>query len=186
MSQAVSAGFHSLPSSAFHFQLYSVQGSYLGPASTDLETTFIVQSIRTTQKFCTRQIIGSQRDRNVLVALLEYHDPEQPLMEYSCPPMYAPEFYDRWDAWPPARQHARKVLSSDHAELFEQTFGVLMDAFDCRWNTNTMAAQTVLGMAPKGTPTPQDAEILSRRTNSGWVRCPEEVNQSSDMYAVCA
>lgn len=181
LSQSVTAAFHSLPVNAANFQLYSLQGSYLGPASTDLETTFVVQAIRTTRKFCTRQVIASQRDRNVLIALLEFHDPEEPFMEYSCP-----EFYGRWDTWPTAREHARGVLPPERAALFEQTFGVLMDTFDSRWNMNTMAAQTVFGMAPKGTPTPQDKEILSRRTNSGWVRCPEDVDKTADKYAICA
>jgi hypothetical protein len=65
LSQAISAAYHTLvdesnPAAKPRHELFSVQGSYLSPASTDVPTTFVVEDLRSTRTMMTRLVTVSQ------------------------------------------------------------------------------------------------------------------------------
>lgn len=86
------------------YNLYSVVGHFLGPASTEVITRYHVEDVRTTKSFATRKVEawqdwtslpGSSHDkasgtaRKVMILLLDFQVPEKASMfEYSISPLY--------------------------------------------------------------------------------------------------
>lgn len=105
MGQCISAGCASVPAGQ-GYQLYSVLGTFLGPGTLNILTTFKVEDIRTTRSFATRKVeawqdvpSSSQQQgkkgnssgrRRIMIMLLDFSKPEQrSIFDYSVRPLYA-------------------------------------------------------------------------------------------------
>lgn len=117
LSQCISAGFAALPparpAGERDYELYSVLGNFLGPASTEVNILFRVEDIRTTKSFATRKVEAWQDlaelpaskakakakgkeggndnfKRRIMILLLDFHVQEpKSMLEYSAVPLYA-------------------------------------------------------------------------------------------------
>ncbi|ORY32145.1 thioesterase-like superfamily-domain-containing protein [Naematelia encephala] len=177
LSQSISAASATVPS----FDLYSVQGTYLGPSSTEHPTIFRVTDIRTTRTFCTRLVIASQsqsqttstfnEERKTLIALLDYHATEPvSLLEYSTPPMYPFEEYGIPEELPGFESH----IPPDGVDAFKKMFTITLDFYDLRGCGHSIGVSTAMGFAPDK-PSAEDDLPITRRTNCTWVRTRENL-----------
>lgn len=200
MSQAVTAAFHTLPppssSSGPDFHLFSVQGSYLGPASTDVPTTFTVQEIRTTRSMVTRLVTASQvippkagsssapAARKVLICLLDFHRPEPAFLTYSRPPLHPGSY-----ASPSTSKPIEEVLDSLPWDpkvypVFKKQFELPLRMFEYRPVISSSGAQTSLGFVK--VKTAQDNMEITRRTACNWIRARGELSSYDERCAALA
>jgi acyl-CoA thioesterase II len=146
LSQSISAGFATLPEDD-SLQLYSVQGTYLGPSSTTHITTFRVEKIRTTKRFCTRLVKASQQhvegERTIFIALLDWHAAEPSLLVYSKPPMYPP--YPSAEELLPYKEYAKTILSPKEEKSMSRAFALGMRLLDIRPCPESTGGKSALG-----------------------------------------
>lgn len=178
------------------FHLYSVLGSYLGPASTQTHTTFTVTEIRTTRTFCTRQILASQTlpdpknktetTRNILVVLMDWHVQEpSSLLIYASPPIYPLAEYSTPDKLPSTSEMIHQNLSPKMEDAYRKMFPLMIQFFDCHPVTHSLGAQTALGMDYEKEST-QDGLPVTERTNSYWWRTNEAMRSDAEQTAATA
>jgi len=155
------------------FQLFSVQGSYLGPASTDVRTVFNVQSVRDTSRFCTRVVTATQgegsKQRNIFIAVMDWHRKEESLFEYSKPPI-CPSHPAAEDL-PAYDEYIKTVLTKEEAQIYLQTFELSRRVLEIRPCPDSIGARSVLGtktLDPWPTATP-----IHEHTYATRVRVPE-------------
>lgn len=174
------------------FEVYSIQGTYLGPASTEVPTTYTVDDIRTTRSFCTRFVTASQKitikgetlDRKVLVALLDYHKKETEVMlEYSNTPMFPMTEYGKPENLPSIEEHVDETLSSKAAAHYKKSFHLFLSFMDARWVPGCKAAQNVFGWSV-GRASSQDKLPITKRTNGVWVKTREKLEKTDQMPAL--
>lgn len=188
LAQAISAGQATIPNANFH--MYSAQGSYLGPASTELPTVFKVEDLRTTRSFCTRLVTATQGSfgkpdtgRKVLVVLLDWHIEEEAVMlEYSSKPIFPLAQYGKAESLQNQNDYISETLSSRAVAQFQTTFRLFLEFFDARWCPNSMAAQNAYGWH-LGRATSQDKLPITGRTNAVWVRIEEALQESEHIAA---
>lgn len=203
LSQAVSAAFHTLPSSSSasgqDYHIFSVQGSYLGPASTDVPTTFTVEDVRSTRTMLTRIVTASQVlpskpshtnpkpdpvTRKVLVCICDFHRPETAFLTYSAPPLH-PGTYppptsiktleENWEILP---------FRPEVLKVFKTQFSLPFRMFEYRPVMTSAGAQNSLGFID--TKTSQDHLELTKRTSTNWIRAREALGTYADRCAALA
>ena len=144
--------------------LYSVQGSYLGPAATDVETTFHVQDVRTTRSFCTRLVIASQKGRNVMITLLDWHVPEEGMV-FDAAPMHT---YEPPEGLPDLEARGKAMLDGKKFAMFKELFSLGNRLYDSRPAPPSTSAENLLGLAPGKTT--QSELPIEQRTAASWVK----------------
>ncbi|KAH7083345.1 thioesterase-like superfamily-domain-containing protein [Paraphoma chrysanthemicola] len=161
------------------YHLYSLQGNFLGPATTDRPFRANVRTVRQTRAFATRQVEVSQKrddggDRVCLIAIADFHVKEQAsLLEYSKPPRMTYSHYETLLARKEAHQKhmedgkITQKLFDAHENAFEG-----MRFFEQRQCPEAVFAQNLWGMA-KYLPTTQDHLPTTLKTSAEWFRCLE-------------
>lgn len=176
------------PSSPHH--LFSVQGSYLAPSSTDVPTYFESEELRTTRSMITRLVTASQdvkakgtgatSRRKTFVVILDFHASEEAFLSYSRKPMY-PGTYSSPSSLASTDELTKKIAPTEvHAEMMKQ-FGLLLRLFEQRAEPSSAGAQNALGFLNKGTS--QDHLDLIKRTNAIWIRTREPLDTYSERCA---
>jgi hypothetical protein len=191
MSQSITAAFMSIDPSAPH-HLFSVQGSYLAPSSTDVPTYFECEDMRTTRSMITRLVTASQDvdpkpgagtgtiRRKTLVTILDFHVSEPPMLSYNRGPMY-PGTYSSPSSLLGTEERTRQLLPPDlHAVMMKQ-FGLLLRLYEQKPVPSSGGAQNALGFSGKGTS--QDELDLVKRTNATWIRTREPLDTYSERCA---
>jgi acyl-CoA thioesterase len=186
MAQSIKAAFMSIdPTSPHH--LFSVQGSYLSPSSTDVPTTFTVQDLRTTRSMLTRLVTASQdlpsssgsqsQTRKTLVVILDFHVPEPPFLEYHKGLMYPGTYLSPGEV-ESSTALMSKMASPELLAVFKKQFDLPLRMFEHRPVPSSTGAQNGLGFLV-GMKTSQDGKELVDRTNTNWVKA----KGSLDTYA---
>lgn len=182
IANAIHAAYSSLPSqstkNAKNYHLYSILGHFLGPALTDRKITCSTFPHRTTRTFFSlrvelSQLLDSGEDRRIMVVLADFMVPEPslPQMIYSAPPFRS---YSPVSAAPSAeealdRERETGAISSEQAEMFGKTFGLLGRFFEQRRCPEGVFAQNMAGMC-KERVTSQDRLALTEKTSGEWLR----------------
>ncbi len=185
MSQALSAGQATI--SDLNFHLYSAQGTYLGPASTEVSTQYKVDVLRDTRSFCTRLVTATQnidgKERNVLVVLMDWHVLEKAsMLEYSTPPWFDRSEYSEPEKLSRQNDFADATLPPREAESFRTTFPLFADFYNVRPCMSSKAAQNIFGWLK--TETTQDHLPLTRRTNSSWFKTNDKLEPHEQAAAL--
>jgi acyl-CoA thioesterase len=218
LSQAISAAYHTLvnegnPAAKPRHELFSVQGSYLSPASTDVPTTFVVEDLRSTRTMMTRLVTVSQLfpqkvkptkpaassssstqeatappppgvKRKVLIAILDFHAPETPFLTYSRQPLHpGPNSYPSPESLPNSNTTLPRLLSGDPKVL-----KVMMTQFDLpmRMFEHRPVPSSMGAQNALGflkTKTSQDELDITKRTYTNWVRVRDNLDGPSETYA---
>jgi hypothetical protein len=191
------------PTSPHH--LFSIQGSYLSPSSTDLPTIFTSTDMRTTRTMITRLVTASQdlpatakspaSRRKTLVVILDFHASEPSFLKYSRGPMYAnhesswssktgsgPGQYPPAESLLPSGEAFRKILDPKVLEVVLKQFQLPLRMFEHRPIPSSAGAQNALGFAA-GMKTTQDDLHLVKRTNTNWLRVTEPLDTYSERCA---
>ncbi|KAH9862634.1 hypothetical protein IAQ61_010052 [Plenodomus lingam] len=169
------------------YHLYSMQGNFLGPASTNHQLRASVRTLRQTRTFATRQVEVSQvRDdgetRLCLIALADFQTPEQDvLLEYSRAPSRT---YSAWSQCPTQLDAQQKLLAEGkvtqaQVDAHAKGFQLAQDLFEQRVCPEGIFAQTLHGMA-KSLPHSQDGLALPQRTTADWFRSAERFADEVD------
>ncbi|KAF2116116.1 acyl-CoA thioesterase II [Lophiotrema nucula] len=173
LGTAVKAVALSVPDGYF---LYTIMGSYLGPALTDRPLRASVKVIRQTRTFATRQVEVSQKQddgtfRACLLAIADFHVKEPALLEYSAPP--SRKYSGPNGLLDVSGRRAEMVeegkISQKVAGLHMQTFGVLDRFFETRYCPEGIFYHKLTGIAKK-LPTPQDDLPLTQRSTGDYIR----------------
>ncbi len=165
--------------------LYSAQGAYLGPSSTEVPTTYEVQDHRSTRSFHTRQVIafqeiansrtGKKEKRKILVVLMDWHVLEPfHLLEYSIPTLYPISSYSTPEKLLPQSEYLKQNLSPKMAKIYSETFHLFGSFFDNRPCPISMGAQNSYGFK-EGAKTTEDEKHPTNRTNSYWLKVHEQL-----------
>ncbi|KAI8935182.1 hypothetical protein NX059_007775 [Plenodomus lindquistii] len=163
-----------------NYHLYSMQGHFLGPASTDHQLRARTRILRQTRVFATRQVEVSQTlsdgsTRICLVALADFQTPEPAtLLTYSPSPKQP---YTPWHACPTQHSVQETLVKSGKVsekdmQVFQKTFSLTKHLFDQRPCPEGIFAQNLQGMA-KNLPHSQDHVPLPDRTTAEWFRSRE-------------
>jgi len=200
MSQSIIAAFMSIdPASPHH--LFSAQGNYLAPSSTDVPTYFETEDLRTTRTLITRLVTASQDvaakksvpgsdtntsgtiRRKTLVVTLDFHAPEEPFLNYSRESLYS------YEQSPPSSLSDygvtyEKLVGAKGFEIMKKQFGLLLRMFEHRPVPSSAGAQNALGFLNKGTS--QDKYPLVKRTNATWLRVREPLSTYKERCASIA
>jgi acyl-CoA thioesterase II len=178
-AKTVPAGFH----------LYSVMGHYLGPTSTKEKVTLTVFPSRSTKTFQTRrvqvtQITGDGNSRLCFELLADFQRAEPEMLKYSAAPLIK---YSNWDEVLPVEDMSEKLvadgkITTAHAKAFGKIFGLLSRVFNTRYCPESIAGQTLLGVA-KEAQTTQDDLPITAKTSSVWFQSKYPVSEESDHAA---
>ena len=170
--------------------LFSVQGSYLAPSSTEVPTYFETVDLRTTRSMMTRLVTASQDidpkgtgttiRRKTCVVILDFHASEEPMLSYSREPMY-PGTYDSPSSLMDTDERTKKILPQKAHEEMSTQFGLLLRLFQQRPIPSSGGAQNALGFLDKGTT--QDNLNLVKRTNATWIRTREPLDTYGERCA---
>lgn len=181
----VKAAYLSLPpadKSGKTYSLYSAQGSYLGPASTEKHFTITTRALRTTKSFATRSVEVSQEQKDgslrvCLVILADFQLPDQSaVLAFSKPPSMR---YSGVDECLHADVHRQKMVDSGAvqtglAKAHATTFGLVARFFEQRPCPEGVSAQTLSGMAKK-IGTTQKGWELHEKGSADWMRNREKL-----------
>ena len=189
LGQSITAAFMSIDPSLPH-HLFSVQGSYLAPSSTEVPTYFHSEDLRTTRSMITRLVTASQDidpkgtgatiRRKTFIVILDFHASEEPMLSYSREPMY-PGTYSSPSSLLETVERTKKILPPKvHDEMTKQ-FGLLLRLFEQRPIPSSGGAQNALGFLDKGTT--QDDLNLVKRTNATWIRTREPLDTYGERCA---
>lgn len=159
------------------YNLYSLVGQFLGPASTESRLFCSVERTRDTRTFATRRVVVRQRlpdgrARTCLEALADFHAEEPALLRYSARPTarYSGPGGSRAAedlvGSAAAREGGGGLLDGDPASDARRAFDACLEL---RYCPEGMAAQTVVGLAP-ALPTDQDGRGVAERASAEWVR----------------
>lgn len=171
------------------YNLYSIVGGFLGPASTKEKLFCSVESTRDTKTFATRRVIVKQRQpdgtmRPCLELLADFHAAEPALLTYSVSPAIK---YSGPEASLTLREMTQKAVAqgvlkedptSDARVGFER-------CFDMRHCPEGMSGQNVMGMAPKQ-PTDHDGRHVTERVSGEWVRAQSPLTSDAEKGAAHA
>lgn len=172
------------------YQIYSLMGNFLGPASTDRPLLATTRTIRQTRTFATRHVEVSQKldngdVRTCLFATADFQAKEQGSMfEYSRPPSKP---YSSHAGLPDTLQTAANLLaagkvSNAQHDAFASSFAVNAMLFDIRPCPEGVLGQNLNGFA-KHLPHSQDALPLASRTSADWFRSSSPVTSAVDHLA---
>ena len=208
ISQCISAGFASLPISpadnasdeSRQYQLYSALGHFLGPASTEVHTQYVVEDVRTTKSFATRKIEAWQdwadkgMKRKVMILLLDFQVPEKASMfEYNVMPMYSvsdsskssptSEVREQLETYalskcehyssPDRLPTTSSYLSTYHTPEVGALYKKVFVVFDQYCDIRPVISSMGAQKAfsiAAAKETSQDGETITRRTNSHWFK----------------
>jgi len=170
--------------------LYSIMGSYLGPASIDRPLQCKVESIRKTRTFDTRLVRVSQkqddgRSRDCMIALADFQTVEKvSMLIYSEPPT---QVYKKWQHVPPLSQQRQALVDAGKvdeglAEIHARSFGLMSKFFDHRPCPEGVATQVLAGLA-KTLETTQDDLPLTSKTSADWFRVREMLSGNPQQMA---
>lgn len=202
LSQSIAAAFLSIDPSTKH-HLFSVQGSYLSPSSTDVPTFFDVQDLRTTRTMLTRLVLASQdvpsrpntastnsastqsvpersTRRKILVVTLDFHVSEPSFLTYTRGPRY-PGTYPPASSLPTTRESLQKLLSPKVFAIMMKQFDLPQRMFEHRPIPSSAGAQNSLGFLQ--TRTSQDEMDLTDRTFANWIRPREKLETYGERCA---
>lgn len=152
------------------YHLYSMVGSYLGPASTNISLRASVRVIRQTRTFATRQVEVSQvregnEKRLCLIAIVDFQVKEKArLLEYSRTPT---DTHPNWRDCPTQDEAFQKLVSDGKVtqsilDAHSKSFNIFPTMFDQRIIPSGIFAQNLYGMA-KHLPHSQDDRPLPKR-----------------------
>ncbi|KAL0931496.1 acylthioesterase ii [Colletotrichum truncatum] len=187
MGCGISAAYDSVPSK---YLLYSVTGTYLGPALTDRKLKFSVRKIRDTRTFATRlveisqdQDDGQSRPCMIMLADFQVKEPASMLV-YSPPPSmtYSPPEKCLDIHQGTAELVRRGVATEEMGKAYLATFGFNSIFFETRATPEGVATNNLHGMARKAK-TPQDGLPLTSKTSADWVRCRHPLPRLKDRFA---
>ena len=179
LSQSVYAGQLTIPIQDPPFHLYSIQGTFLGPANIDVPTTFNVTNLRSTRTFQSRCIKATQivngTIRNVLIVLMDWHIQEpMSLLHYSTPPLREMSTYSDPEHLLNALDQAKNALSPRMATAFYKMFNISIDYWESKYCPNSMVSKTFWGYANQNK-TDQDEIPITKRIHSCWFRAREKL-----------
>jgi hypothetical protein len=203
LSQAVSAAFLALPPSnsvsGQDYHLFSIQGSYLGPASTEVPTTFTVDDVRTTRSMVTRLVTASQvvpskptaasprpapTKRKVLVCICDFHRPETAFLLYSAPLLHPGSYPLASECTPLEDLYETLPFAPGVLNIFKSQFGLPSRMFQYRPVMTSAGAQNNLGFLQ--VKTSQDELELTERTSTNWIKANGELATYADRCAALA
>ncbi|KAH9864172.1 hypothetical protein J1614_010106 [Plenodomus biglobosus] len=172
------------------YHLYSMQGSFLGPASTDRQLRATVRTVRQTRTFATRQVeVGQLRDdgelRVCLIAIADFQTQEKGVvLTYSRTPS---KEYSGWRECPTQLEARQKLLregkiKQGESDAHAKGFSVAASLFEQRVCPEGIFGQTLDGMA-KSLPHSQDSLALTERTTADWFRSLENLDSKMDNVA---
>ncbi|KAI4950130.1 hypothetical protein J4E91_004786 [Alternaria rosae] len=174
------------------YNLYSLQGNYLGPAYTDRPLRASVRVIRQTRTFATRQVEVSQtastkegqkeESRICLLATADFiiSSPTS-LLSYSPTPMHD---HPNWRSCPtPASAFSALVaegkVSKKLLQHHEKGFHLLSHLYDQRLVPDSIFTQNLYGIAASA-PHTQDSLPPSTRTTADWIRNKDALPTPTD------
>lgn len=211
LSQCISAGFAALPpprpAGERDYELYSVLGNFLGPASTEVINTFHVEDIRTTKSFATRKVEAWQDlselpanrgkpakanlKRRVMILLLDFHVREaKSMFEYSAIPLYADpqpspacsfmKAVEPHYSTPTESPSLHQYLADNHTPKTIKTYNTIFPLFQKYFDVHSVVKSMGVQKAlgvAADRPTTQDHLDLRKRTNSNWFRLRSDVQE---------
>lgn len=178
--QTVDAGFH----------LYSVLGSFHGPAKVDRNLKCRVTKTRQTRTFASRRVVAYQTqddgsDRTCAEMFMDFHVAESGLYEYSTPP--SPEY--RSGPLDPLKtatgadvvrklvedKHVHKKVAGFHVKSFTMTEAL----WDIRLCLGGVAGQNAWGLA-RNLVTTQDHLPIYEKSTGEWFRAREQLDTEAE------
>lgn len=163
--------------------VYSVMGTFLGPASTDVPLHLTVERTRDTRTFATRRVLAKQHlssmtgtttSRTCLDMLVDFHVREPGLLTYSPAPSFdlqkeGPEASPTMDAL--TQQAVAAGLVADPANTLRTAamFRGHEVHFEARTCASGMSGQNLVGIL-SGQPTTHDARHVTDRVSGDWSR----------------
>lgn len=192
LAVAVKSSYQSLPPNSNH-QLYTMMGSYLGPALTDRPLRASVRTVRQTRTFATRQVEVSQKQadgtfRTCFIALADLQVPEkETMLQFSISPS---RNYASYAGLADRETQAQKLVeqgkvSQQAANTQALGLGVLARLFDIRPCPEGIFAQNLTGMA-KSLPTTQDGLPLTEKSTADWLRSKTALPDQSENVSLLA
>ncbi|KAF2659910.1 hypothetical protein K491DRAFT_712207 [Lophiostoma macrostomum CBS 122681] len=175
------------------YYLYTIMGTYLGPALTDRPLLSSISTIRQTRTFATRSITVSQQQddgskRACLHAIADFQIPEpRSLLQYSAPPTkpYTHHSQASDGATLKQRMVAAGTISQAVADAHTKGFGLLSRVFDIRPAPEGIMTQNLTGMM-KHLPTSQDALPMHEKSHADWFRARRPLPSYVDQVAALA
>lgn len=170
--------------------LYSVMGSYLGPALIDRPLRCSVETIRSTRTFETRLVRLSQvqndgSSRLCMIALADFQAAEKAiLMQYSASPVIS---YSDVDRLQPSELQRKALVGTGKvplklAKTYEKNFGLMARFFEQRACPEGILAQNLFGVA-KDVVTTQDNIPMTSKTSAEWTRARGDLAGSVQQMA---
>lgn len=174
-------------------KLYSFQGHFLGPASTQYKLVCKVYRTRETRSFATRRVEVSQdlngEKRVCVEVVVDFHVVEAPLFVYSAPPTmrYSPPGESlSMDELGEQLIREGKVSAQIKAEYSKGTFTALSEMFEARHCPEGMGGQNLWGFA-KEVPTSQDGlPSITDRSSAEWLHALERLEGHDESMAATA
>ncbi|KAF2874452.1 thioesterase-like superfamily-domain-containing protein [Massariosphaeria phaeospora] len=183
---AVKAACLSVPSTPSTYHLYSIVGTFLGPALTDRPLRARITTIRQTRTFATRQVQISQvqddgTERPCLVTLADFQVREEKnLLTYSAKPSKQYTHYSKLEGT--KEQHQRLVkagtINQKFVDGYAKSFGMMSTIHETRACPEGIFAQNLNGIA-KHLPTTQDTLPLTSRSTADWFRAIDPLPSDS-------
>ncbi|OAL52390.1 Thioesterase/thiol ester dehydrase-isomerase [Pyrenochaeta sp. DS3sAY3a] len=182
------------------YNLYSMLGTFLGPALTDYVLLARVSVLRQTRTFATRRVEVLQRwktkeggeeeeeERVCLTAVADFmvREPAS-LIEYSRAPAHT---YPRWSACPTQKAVFTALfddgkISKDMLDAQANGFSLLPVLYEQRMVPSAIFAQNLFGVA-KSLPHSQDNLPPAKRTTADWFRAKDAYAGPEDHIASLA
>jgi acyl-CoA thioesterase II len=187
MSIAVAAA-HKTVDSKYH--LYSAQGNYLGPASTECPLYANVRKIRDTKSFATRQIdiLQEQPDgskRSCLIMIADFHVREEmSVLSYSAPPETKYSSVENCDSTDVVFQKAveKGLISPKTVAIQKKVFALMARYFEQRPLPEGFAEQLLNGLDTK-LPTTQDSVPPVSRTSGDWFKNKQPLSTAAEQVS---
>jgi acyl-CoA thioesterase len=182
-SLSVPAGYH----------LYTIMGTYLGPAQTDRPLLSSISTIRQTRTFATRSVTVSQQQddgsrRACLHAIADFQVPEpRSLMQYSAPPTKPYTHFSRAEDGVTLKQHMVNAgtITQDVADAHTKSFGLLSRIYEMRPCPEGLMTQNLTGVM-KHLPTTQDSLPVYEKAHADWFRARHALPSYTDRITCLA
>lgn len=173
------------------YHLYSAQGNYLGPASTEKPLFAHVRKIRETKSFATRQVEISQEQkdgskRSCLIMIADFHVKEnKSVLTYSAPPETKFTPVDECETMEVALRNAVENghFTAETLNKQRKMFSLMTRYFEQKPTPEGFAEQIMGGMNTR-LPTTQDHLSPTSRTSADWFK--NRVPLTSAAEQVCA
>lgn len=174
------------------YNLYSVLGHFLGPASTDRKLRCCVDRVRDTRTFATRsvkvsQVLASGEERVCMLLVADFHVLEPAMMAYSAAPLAR---YSDVDQCPTAEELAEDLIAKGHiskiaADAQNAGGAVMASYFENRLCPEGIWGQSLAGLA-KHIPTTQDHLPITSKTSGDWFRVAQPLSSKDEHLAALA